>query len=751
MQMGFSYDWSREIDSSEPEYYKWTQWFFTLLFQKGLAYRKESIVNWDPVDKTVLANEQVVNGIADRSGAKVEKIPLAQWFFKITDYADRLANDLEDLDWSDSIKSMQRNWIGKSQGMLFDAPVKDTDLTIQTFSAHFEAFAADTFVVIAPDHPRLKEITKGVANQKEVLNFASKLVTERDTRGFTDEEHVEGIFTGRYIEDPVGNGDLPIWVASYALADYGTGIVKCSAHDERDFRFAKKYNIPLKPVLFPIDPVQAQKVRDLEICFTDMKNGVLTAPGAFVGKVAGGNRQEIINYLEHEKIAQPKVNYKIRDWLISRQRYWGAPIPMVWVEKSALPKGGADFIKDALEQNQTKTDDGKELIAVPVPESQLPVVLPEVDSYQPDGSGKGPLARAEDWVHVWLNVANGETKSFKQAKAQDGWVEGWRETDTMDGFACSSWYFLRFADPHNTKAAFDPAKIKFWLPVDDYIGGAEHAVMHLLYARMWTKVLFDAGMIEFDEPFKTLRNQGMILAPDNRKMSKSWGNVIAPDEIIEQGYGADAIRLMELFIGPWNQSAAWSVEGMGGCFRFLQRVWTLAQEYLEQKSKSEKSNPKLVAATHKAIKKVSQDMQDLGFNTSIAALMEFVNELYRIKAQDGFVAQDWPFALESLLHLLAPFAPHISEELWQQLGHKDSLHTSQRPQWDEKYLLTDTIKLAVQVNGKLRAEIEVATGSDQEFVVKTAQANHKVKIHLANKKIMKTIYVPGRLVSFVVS
>jgi leucyl-tRNA synthetase len=378
------------------------------------------------------------------------------------------------------------------------------------------------------------------------------------------------------------------------------------------------------------------------------------------------------------------------------------------------------------------------------------VVLPEVDSFKPDGTGKGPLARAEDWVHVWLNTETGETKPFKDGQPQDGWVEGWRETDTMDGFACSSWYFLRFADPDNKQAAFDAEKVKFWLPVDDYIGGAEHAVMHLLYARMWTKVMFDDGLIDFNEPFKTLRNHGMILAPDGRKMSKSWGNVIAPDEIIEQGYGADAIRLMELFIGPWNQSAAWSVEGMGGCFRFLQRVWTLVQEYLEANTDTGE-NKALTSATHKAIKKVSQDMHDFGFNTSIAALMEFVNELYKIKAADGFVAgASWKVSIETLLQLLAPYAPHMTEELWQELGHQDSIHTSQWPEWDEQYLVADSVTIVVQINGKVRSQISVSTDSSEADIVGAAKADSKVAAYLDGKSIRKTIFVPGKLVSFVI-
>ncbi len=712
IRMGFSYDWSREINSTDPNYYKWTQWFFLMLYKKGLAYQKEALVNWDPIDKTVLANEQIIDGKADRSGAVVEKKALKQWFFKITDYADRLLSDLDDLDWSDAIKTMQRNWIGRSEGMIFTAPVKDTDLQIQTFSAHFEAFRADTFVVIAPDHPFLKELVEGTPDEAKVLIFAEEMVKKRDAQGYTDEENAEGIFTGRYIEDPVGNGDLPIWVASYALAHYGTGIVKCSAHDERDFRFAKKYNIPLKPVLFPTDATEAKKVKNLEVCYTDMKNGILVEPQEFNGQVAGLNRQNIIQYLEDNQLATTHVSYKVRDWLISRQRYWGAPIPIIHCPKDGI---------------------------VPVPEDQLPVALPELKSFEPSGDGRSPLANVPEFVNTTCPVCGGPAE---------------RETDTMDGFACSSWYFLRFADPHNNTAPFDKAKAQFWLPVDDYIGGAEHAVMHLLYARFWTKVMHDEGLIDFDEPFTTLRNHGMILAPDGQKMSKSKGNTIEPDGLIEQGYGADSTRIMELFIGPWNQSANWSVEGMGGSFRFLQRVWTLVHEYLER-LKQEKSDQKgldITVLRNKTIFRVSKDLEDLGFNTAIAALMEYVNELYRIKAKDGFKAQEaWQLAIDDLVLLLAPFAPHISEELWHELGHKISVHTSNWPVHEEKYLVSDTVTIVVQVNGKVRANIDVPTESSEESITESAKNNEKVQVYLKDKTVRKTVYVPHKLINFVVS
>lgn len=712
MQMGFSYDWSREIDSTDPKYYKWTQWFFLMLFNKGLAYQKEALVNWDPIDKTVLANEQVIDGKAERSGVTVEKKSLKQWFFKITDYADRLEQDLEHVDWSESIKIMQRNWIGRSKGMVFTAPVKDTDLQIQTFSAHFEAFAADTFVVIAPDHPFLKELVQGTSDEEKVLDFASQMVKKRDAQGYTDEENIEGIFTGRYIQDPVGNGDLPIWVASYALAHYGTGIVKCSAHDDRDFRFAKKYDIRLKPVLFPKDPAEAEKVRNLEYCYNDMKHGILSEPQAFDGQISGESREAIIKYLEEEQLAVPQISYKMRDWLISRQRYWGAPIPIIH-----CPKDGA----------------------VAVPEDQLPVVLPDVKSYEPSGDGRSPLANVPEFVHTTCPTCGGPAE---------------RETDTMDGFACSSWYFLRFADPHNDELPFARDKADFWLPVDDYIGGAEHAVMHLLYARFWTKVMFDEGLINFEEPFSTLRNQGMILAPNGQKMSKSKGNTIEPDEIIGQGYGADSIRIMELFIGPWNQTANWSVEGMGGAFRFLQRVWTLTQEFKDNphQDKGDASHEQaILKAAHHAIKDVTEDLQHLGFNTAIATLMEYVNELYKLKEQDHFANYEaWDFAVRALLQLVAPFAPHIAEELWAQSGHQDSVHTSEWPEFDEDLLIEQTVTVVIQVNGKLRGEIQVVREQDEQTVVEAAKANSRVASYLENQTVRKTIYVANKLVNFVI-
>lgn len=712
-QMGFGYDWSREFASSDPEYYRWTQWFFLLLHKRGLAYQKESLQWWCPVDKTVLANEQVESGKCWRCGSDVEKKALKQWFFKITDYADRLAQDLDDVNWTDSIKNMQRNWIGRSSGAEITWAVCDNDgnedgTTFKTFTTRKDTLPGVTFIVIAPESPELDALTTE-DHHARVHSY------RQDAARLTDVERQEskdksGVFTGKYAKNPFNGAVVPIYAANYVLANYGTGIVMgMGGHDERDREFSLKHDIPV--ILTTQVPAEYEDVTSTKV-WTGTGKQINTGEGydGLENKEAG---KRIFEKIVADGTAKEQINYKIRDWLISRQRYWGAPIPIIHCESCG---------------------------AVPVPEDQLPVVLPEMESFEPSGDGRSPLARVEDWVNVTCPKCGG--------KAQ-------RETDTMDGFACSSWYFLRFADPHNNEQAFDQEKIKRWLPVDDYIGGAEHAVMHLLYARMWTKVMNDEGLIDFNEPFKTLRNHGMILAPDGQKMSKSKGNTIEPDVLIEQGYGADSIRIMELFIGPWNQAVNWSVEGMGGSFRFLQRVWALVQDFnaVEEGQVAEQQSEKeLLRATHKAIKTVSTDLESMSFNTAIAALMEFVNDLYKVKAKDHFVYQDaWRNALESLVQLLAPFAPHITEELWQQLGHDDSVHISAWPKYDERYLASDNMTIVVQVNGKVRAQLQLPVGTDQVDIKAAAMADEKVQAHLEGKDIRKEIYVQGKLYSIVAS
>lgn len=1031
-QMGFSYDWTREIDSTDPKYYKWTQWFFLKLWERGLAYQQESLQWWCPFDKTVLANEQVESGKCWRCGNDVEKKALKQWFFKITDYADRLAKDLDDVDWSDSIKNMQRNWIGRSTGAeiefdvasddnfvllhgftgssrsdyfpwlkkhiedagqnahvpdlpdtnkpdakaqaayvlenvnfdqntvllgysygsvtalrileqlekpikrlviaagfaqpgfldnerIFEAttdwdfdfekikknvgsitilrdlsdhavPAERADYlkeklggnivdfiateghitgkeepgvlanvmpSIKVFTTRPDTLYGATFMVLSPEHPLVEQIT--TADHKQKVNTYRKAAqTKSDVERQETNREKTGVFTGAYAINPINDEKIPVWIADYVLMGYGTGaIMAVPAHDERDFVFAKKFNLPIIPVVAetftdplpdaPLRPtalalgydpntdkycmldwkanpevhgnvgleipgggiqegesVEAAAVREFaeETGYTDVSvveilpaqysmyfsykfedqvrnkhavksaalltvhslkqeespgkeayeadatpvwlskdelqsadlqpmdravfdmlfdqkvfhgEGVMVNSGAYDGMPSDETREKIVADLTEQGVGRERVNYKMRDWLISRQRYWGAPIPMIHCTKDGV---------------------------VPVPASQLPVQLPELEKFEPSGDSRSPLANDSDWVNVECPKCGGHAQ---------------RETDTMDGFACSSWYFLRFADPHNDDKPFDADKVTFWLPVDDYIGGAEHAVMHLLYARMWTKVMKDAGLIDFGEPFKTLRNHGMILAPDGQKMSKSKGNTIEPGVLIDQGYGADAIRIMELFIGPWNQAANWSVEGMGGAYRFLQRIWTLVQEYNAAENiensgtqKDDKASPDLRKGINKTVKKVGTDIETMSFNTAIASLMELTNDLFRIKAADSYTSDAWRETLEKLVQMLAPFAPHISEELWHQLGHEDSVHVSAWPAFDDAYLVEDTVTIVVQVNGKLRGELRLPADASQEDVVTAAKADEKISSYLEDTAIRKTIYVPGRLVNFVI-
>ena len=706
MQMGFSYDWSREIDSSDPDYYRWTQWFFLVLFKKGLAYQKESLQWWCDTDKTVLANEQVEAGLCWRCGNRVEKKLLKQWFFKITDYADRLLNDLEDLDWSDAIKSMQRNWIGRSQGAEVSFSLVDSDTTITVFTTRPDTLFGATFLVLAPEHPLVDALTSP-AQKSAVLAYEQTAQSKSDIERQQSDREKTGVFTGAYALNPVTKKEIPIWIADYVLAGYGTGaIMAVPAHDERDYTFAKKFDLPITRVVQNDAPDDA--------CSHD--EGLMINSGHYDGVASDQAREQIIADLTIAGDGHEVVNYRIRDWLISRQRYWGAPIPVIH-----CPNDGA----------------------VAVPADQLPVLLPEVQSFAPSGDGRSPLANVPEFVNTVCPTCGGPAE---------------RETDTMDGFACSSWYFLRFADPHNATAAFDPAKVKQWLPVNYYIGGAEHAVMHLLYARFWTKVMHDEGLIEFSEPFTKLRNLGMILAPDGNKMSKSKGNTIEPGSLISQGYGADSIRIMELFIGPWNQSANWSVEGMGGSYRFLQRIWTLTGEFIQKKDASEGSalestlaEADILRTIHRTTKKVTHDLQELNFNTAISAQMECLNAFYKLKEQDGFTnLETWGYAIETLLRLLAPFAPHIAEELWLQLGHEESIHTSDWPTFDAAAITEATMIVVVQINGKVRAELSRASSDDESTILAAAVANPKIAAQLDSKTIVKTIYVPQKLVNFVI-
>lgn len=701
--IGNSFDWEKTLETYNPNYYKWTQWLFVQLFKAGLAYKGSAEVNYCPSCKTVLADEQVIGGECERCGSKVEKKELEQWFVRTTAYADRLLNDLGKIDWSQKVVQAQRNWIGKSEGLLFTAPIKDTKLQIDTFSAHYQAFYADTFVVIAPDHPMLDKILEGVPNAMEVRKFADMLVEKRKNEHPGQEKEPEGIFTGRYIVDPVGNGDLPIWVANYALKDYGTGIVKCSAHDERDFAFAKKYSIQLKPVLFPKDSSLRKKVEDLEICFTDMEEGILNEPGEFKGKKAAEVKEEIKDYAENKGLAKRTTKYHLRDWIVSRQRYWGAPIPMIYCTKCGWN---------------------------PVPEADLPVELPHVKNFKPLGTGKSPLASVEDFVKVKCPNCKGDAR---------------RETDVFDTFMDSSWYFLRYPSVGDDKKAMNVELTKKWLPVDMYIGGAEHSVLHLLYARFITKALFDLKFLDFDEPFTKFRAHG-LLVKEGAKMSKSKGNIINPDVYLQK-FGADVVRLYLMFLGPYTQGGDFRDSGIEGMQRFLKRVSSFVQKHLEGSSAKDLETPELTKIMNKTVKKVTDDISSLSYNTAIASIMTYLNVLTDY-SREKEVGQEY---VATLVKLIAPFAPYLAEELYSQIDPKaGSIHVSAWPEFDEEKTKDEEATIAVQINGKLVDTFNCSLTSSQDSIEKEAKAREKVKSRLGEQEVKKVVYVPGKIINFVV-
>jgi leucyl-tRNA synthetase len=569
--MGWSNDWEKEISTHLPEYYKWSQWIFVQMHKNGLAYQDARMQWWCEIDNTVLANEQVIDGKCWRHDGPddplVQKKEVKQWFFKITDYADELLEATDKLDWTESVKLAQKNWIGRSEGIVYINKVRDTDLTIESFSAHFEAFTANTFVAIAPDHPFLPALLEGVGKKDEILAAAQELLRKRDLEGMKALGETEGIFTERYAIDAFGDEDLPIWITSYALADYGTGIILCSAHDERDFAFAKKYGIRLKPTMVPEDPVEAEKVKNLEYCFIDMDHGVLIEPAEFAGKNAAKNRQEIADYLEAKGIARKQISYKMRDWSVSRQRYWGAPIPIIHCEKCG---------------------------AVLVPEEDLPVVLPELTDFQPAGDGRSALARAKDWLEVACPQCGGPAE---------------RETDTLDTYIDSSWYMYRYFDPHNQEKIFDEAVIKKWEPIDFY-NGADHATAHLLYARFVARFFHKLGLLNSPEPFKQFVFNGKVTAQDGTNFSKSKGNGIDPLEIIDSGYGADALRTYLMFAAPLELWTRWDPQGVPGAHRFLSRLWNIVQEYHEaaESEMSDEQQKAILRSVHSMIKKATTDL-----------------------------------------------------------------------------------------------------------------------------------------------
>lgn len=719
-RLGFSYDWTKEISTADPEYYKWTQWIFTQLYKHDLAYQKEQPQWWCETDNTVLANEQVEGGKCWRCGNSVTKRNLKQWFFRITAYADEILEATDALDWTEMVKTMQKNWIGRSVGAEVEFAVSGQDSKITVFTTRPDTLFGATYVALAPEHPLISQLVNSDTREKvEVYIQASQQKSDVERQ---ENKEKTGVFTGNYVINPVNGQKLPIWVADYVLGGYGTGAVMAvPAHDERDFAFAEKFDLPIIQV---IDKPEHSADAG---CYSG--EGELINSGQFNGTRSEDAREQIVAWLEQQNSGRSKTTYKMRDWLISRQRYWGAPIPIVHV-------------------------DGR--VPIAVADECLPVILPEVENFKPTGGNTSVLAQVDDWVRVWVDVETGKTVPITENKPDgDNWAEGRRETDTLDGYACSSWYFLRYLDPHNDNEAWNPERINHWMPVD-YYNGADHAVAHLLYSRFWMRFFYKLGLVPTPEPFKRMMYNAYIMAPDGQKMSKSKGNVIDPMEIMDSGYGADALRVYEMFIAPYDMDAPWDPRGVPGTYRFLNRAWNLVQEFVDKNPNdslgaNEKTAQELLRLTHLTIKKVTRDIEDEKFNTAVASMMEMVNGLYKIKeSQEIDMSDEWRFALESLIQILAPFAPHITEELWREMSHDDTVHVGHWPKWDEKYLKSDTVTIIVQVNGKLRAKLELSSDMDKQGVEAAALADENVQKFTNNKPPKKMVYVPGKLVNIVV-
>jgi leucyl-tRNA synthetase len=760
--IGISFDWTREINSSAPEFYRWTQWIFLQLYkswydpridrarpiaelerelaEKGtrdipnpgvqvsssewnrfskqarsdflsnfrLTYRKPARVNWCPVDKTVLANEEVHDGRCWRCGSLVQEKNLLQWFFRITAYSERLIADLDTIDWPEHIKLMQRNWIGKSVGAEVDFSTRAGKLRV--FTTRPDTLWGATFMVLAPEHPFVDQLIEP-EQKARVHQYVKEAMAKTDVERAEEGKDKTGVFTGTYATNPVNGEQIPIWVADYVMLGYGTGaIMAVPAHDQRDFEFARKFGLPIRVVIQPegatLDPDTMDRAYPHE--------GVMVHSGPFNGTPANVAVEKVTQWLEQQGLGTKRINFKFRDWGISRQRYWGTPIPIIHT-----PQG-----------------------EVAVDDKDLPVLLPNVESYEPTATGESPLANIPEWVNVTL---------------PDG-TPGRRETDTLGTFACSSWYYMRFADPHNDTRAFDPQEVAYWLPVDTYVGGAEHAVMHLLYSRFWTKVLYDLGYVPFIEPFKRLRNQGMILSPQMKdgkyeKMSKSKGNVITPDEMVAQ-YGADALRAYEMFISEFSQATPWQIDGLAGTFRWLQRTWNLLLEQPQGKDQLPEATPAQVQAlrraVHQTIKKVEDDIESFAFNTVISALMELTNTLSRAQDSAWYPDAVWGEAMRSLLLMLAPIAPFMAEEVWLRLGGTYSVHQQKWPQYDAEAAREESFTLVVQVNGKVRGKVELPVGVSQEEAKQKAFADPNVQKWITGKTIDNVVYVPGRLMNLVV-
>lgn len=690
--LGFSYDWDREVNTTDQSYYKWTQWIFIQLYKKGLAYVDEVGVNWCPALGTVLANEEVIDGKSERGDHPVERRPMRQWMLRITKYADRLLEDLEELDWPESIKDMQRNWIGRSEGADVHFTLEQSDKQITVFTTRPDTLYGATYLVFAPEHSLVDEVTTD-EQREEVKAYQTRVATKSDLERTELAKEKTGVFTGGYAIHPLSGEKVPVWIADYVLVNYGTGaIMAVPGHDERDYEFATTFHLPIVEVVSGGDLAKEAYAGDGAHVNSDFLNGMENDEAI----------AKMIDWLEKNNKGERQITYRLRDWLFSRQRYWGEPIPMIHWEDGTME---------------------------PVAEEDLPLTLPEMEEFKPSGTGESPLANNEEWLFVT------DPKTGRKGR---------RETNTMPQWAGSCWYYLRYIDPDNDKQLADPKKIEQWLPVDIYIGGAEHAVLHLLYARFWHKVLYDIGVVNTKEPFQKLYNQGMILGGNNEKMSKSKGNVVNPDDIVES-HGADTLRLYEMFMGPLDSSIAWSENGLDGARRFLDRVWRLMindQDQLNSSIIDAQGTDKMTLVYHQTVKKVTEDFEFLRFNTAISQMMVFVNEAYK---QEKLSTSH----LEGFLKLLAPVAPHLSEELWSRLGHEGTLSYSTWPVYDESLLVTNEAEVVIQVNGKVRSKLVVAKDASKDDLENLALNITKVKEEIQDKTVRKVVVVPGKLVNIV--
>ena len=711
--MGWSNDWSKEIATHDPTYYKWTQWIFSQMYKQGLAYQDSRMQWWCEKDKTVLSNEQVIDGKCWRHDGPddplVKQKEVKQWFFKITEYADELLDAIEDLDWTESVKLAQKNWIGRSQGADIIWKVSDKagnaeEATVTTFTTRTDTIPGVTFLIVAPESPLLDSLT--TAEQFQEVDAYRQITQRKSEVERQENKEKTGVATGKYAINPYNGAIVPIYVADYVLAGYGTGVVMgMGGHDQRDRDFSNVYGLP---IIRTTKPPESEDTSDQDLVYSgsgeqinsdDLLNGLQNTEVS----------ELVLSILSKAGTAKAVTQYKMRDWSVSRQRYWGAPIPIIHCKKDGL---------------------------VLVPDEQLPVVLPVLDDFQPSGDGRSALARASEWLNVTCPTCGGEAE---------------RETDTLDTYICSSWYMLRYLDPHNTEKIFDSEVVNRWAPIDFYNGG-DHATAHLLYARFVARFFTKIGILENPEPFKQMLFNGKVMASDGTAFSKSKGNGVDPLEIIDSGYGADALRTYLMFAAPLELSARWDPQGVPGTHRFLSRVWNLTQEYLEAESGdvSEQAQKDIRRTTHQMIKKMTEDINENRYNTAIASAMATVNDLYKLKVGALVKSTVWQEALESLLSCIAPFAPHVADELWHQLGHEDSVNVDHWPMFNEAYLVTDEITLAVQVNGKLRAEITVARDASKEDILETARTNERIVAFIDGAEIKKSIHVPGRLVNFVI-